>query len=415
MLDLTRREFISGCSAAIAALSGSRLLHLSWNTDSTAEPILVVVFLRGGMDGLHLLGPVDDADYVAARPAALRVGESGEFAGLPIGNGYAGRDFRLHKAAAPIKELYDAKRLAFVHAAGLVHGTRSHFEAMDYVERGVVGGTGRTSATGWMTRLAETVPGIGSMGLVSASDRAPDSMLGAANAMAMANPEAFSVPVGPQVANYLRSVYKGSSEVHRAGTRTLDAIEAIHKELKTPEGAWKPYVPERGAAYPDGELGQSLRTVARLIRADLGLRLAAVDYGGWDTHEGQTYTFAPRVEHLSRSLAAFANDLHAYEDRLCVVVMSEFGRRVRANQSQGTDHGHGNAMMVMGGVVAGGRILGEWPGLATEQLDQRADLAITTDYRAVLSEVASAHLGVKDVSKVFPGFKSKPVGLMVRE
>lgn len=410
--DLSRRDFMLGCSAGIVALSGSRVLDMAFDAlgkrSGPTDPILVVVFLRGGIDGLNLLAPVDDKDYVAARPPALRVTESGEQVGLPIKNGPADLDFRLHKAAAPLKELYDGGSLAFVHACGLTHGTRSHFEAMDYVERGLGAQTARNVHNGWIARMTEELTGSGPIRALSATDRTPDSMLGMAGAVAMANPESFNIPVGEPVAKYLRRLYVGDTAVHRAGATTLDAIETVHRKLKDEKGAWLPYVPSAGAQYPEGELGNSLKTVARVVRADLGLQVAAVDLGGWDTHEYQTYRYAPMVEHLSRSIAAFYNDLHAYHDRLNVVVMSEFGRRLRANQSQGTDHGHGNLMMALGGGVNGGRVFGKWPGLATEQLDQGADLAITTDYRRVLSELASGRLRSRNADKLFPGYAPEP-------
>lgn len=414
-MSTTRRDFLSyGCSAAIAAMSGSRILQMAFAPLAAVpgDQILVVVFLRGGIDGLHFLGPADDKDYVAARPTALRVNESGDHAGLAIKNGPATLDFRLHKAAAPLKELYDGGDLAFIHACGLTNATRSHFEAMDYVERGVGGQTGRSVLNGWVTRLVEQYPAGSQLRAISATDRTPDSMLGLAGGVAMTNPEAFNTPGDPKIEKYLRRLYAGNTPVHQAGATTLATISKVQAKLKGANGQWIPYVPGNGVQYPEGELGNSLKTVARMIRADLGLQVATVDFGGWDTHEGQVYKFGPLVEHMSRSLAAFMNDLNGYRNRLNVVVISEFGRRLRANQSAGTDHGHGNVMMVLGGGVAGGKVFGRWPGLANEQLDQNADLAITTDYRTVLAELMTKRLGVKDVAAVLPGYGSgTPLGV----
>jgi uncharacterized protein (DUF1501 family) len=414
-MSTTRREFLNyGCSAAIASMAGSRILELGFspNVAVKGDQILVVVFLRGGLDGLHFLAPVDDKDYVAARPANLRVASSGDEKGLEIARGPADFDFRLHKSAGAIKELYDSEQLAFIHACGLTNATRSHFEAMDFLERGVEGQEGRAILSGWITRLVADLPGDAQLKTVSAADRTPDSMLGHGKAVAMTNPEAFSTPGGEKIETYLRRLYSGPSSVHQAGSSTLDAIRELQSKLKDKNGEWIKYEPENKASYPDGELGNSLKTVSRLVKAEMGLQVAAVDYGGWDTHEGQVYTFGPKIDHMAKSILAFYNDLSAFHSRLNVVVMSEFGRRLRSNTSAGTDHGHGNVMMVLGGGVRGGRCYGKWPGLANHQLDEGADLAITTDYRQVLSEIATRKLGLKSAERVLPGYRyDKPLGL----
>jgi uncharacterized protein (DUF1501 family) len=404
MIDLTRRDFLSGCSAAIASLAGSRILGLSFAESAATDGIMVVIFLRGGMDGLHFLGPAGDKDYLAARPEALRVNEKGDHAGLTISGGPADLDFRLHKSAGPLKELYDSRLLGFVHACGLTNGTRSHFEAMDLMERGVSEFGGK-AGTGWITRLMQGLDSKGPIPLFSATDRTPAAMLGSGQSLTFPNPEAMTLWGGGPVEAHLRRLYTGSGEVHAAGKRTLNALTSLTDKLKNPDGSWKEYTPGEGVKYPDGELGASLRTVARLIRADLGVRVAAVDLGGWDTHEYQEGKFSALVDHLSKSVHSFMNDLSAYHSRLTVVVMSEFGRRLLANTSYGTDHGHGNVMMVMGGGVQGGKTYGAWPGLASHQLDQGADLKITTDYRNVLHEIVGSRMGSEAAARLFQGFE----------
>jgi uncharacterized protein (DUF1501 family) len=416
----TRRQFMIGCSSAIAALAGSRLVRVALADESTppsiADQMLVVIFLRGGMDALHLLGPANDKDYIAARSAQLRIADAGEEAGLAVAGGPAGLDFRLHKNAAGLKELYDAKSLAFVHACGLTDGTRSHFEAMDLIERGVLAGPRQGIGTGWLTRYLQATSAASRPAMilaVSGNAAAANSLLGTPGAMSIPNPAEFKVNSSPRVHAALQAMYAGDAPLLAAGTEALAAVERVQGKVKrNNDGSPVPYVAENAAAYEESEIARSLKSVAQLIKMDLGLRVATVDLGGWDTHEYQPGPFPALVGQLSNALVAFYSDLSRYHGRLTVVVMSEFGRRLKANQSNGTDHGHGGAMMLLGGGVAGGRILGRWPGLATEQLDCGADLAVTTDYRAVVSELLTARYGLANPAAVFPGFApAEPLGL----
>lgn len=398
-----------GCSAAIAAMAGARLASASFygpGTRRTAgDRILVVLFLRGGMDGLNFLGPADDKDYVAARFPNLRLHTSGDAAGLAMNNAYPGFDFRLHPRAAALKEIYDSGSLAMVHACGLPHGTRSHFEAMDMMERGVTD-VNSGHGSGWLARYLADTENLGLLPAVAPTGALPASMLGAKRAVAAADLNSFAFIGDQEQAAALRSLYGGQGLLEENGKVALDATEAVRSRLPRNEnGEVLPYQAENGASYPDGELGNQLKNVARLIKLDVGLHVAAVDFGGWDTHDSQEYRFPELVGHMAGSLGAFWNDIHAYHERVNVVVMSEFGRRLKANESRGTDHGHGNVMMVMGAGVQGGRMYGSWPGLATEQLDSQADLAITTDYRVVLSELLGTRFSVDDPARIFEGFK----------
>ncbi|MBS1706149.1 MAG: DUF1501 domain-containing protein [Armatimonadetes bacterium] len=413
-MSITRRSFLVGCSSAIAAMSGAKFGNLSFYDDPGSNPILVTIFLRGGMDGLNLLAPINDPDYIAARPANLRIGESGDRKGLEIAGGPKGLDFRLFGKANEIKELYDSKHLAFVHACGLTHGTRSHFEAMDLMERGVARTEDMGLGSGWMARHLKERGATGPMPAVSVAGNLANMFLGAKGAAAIPNLDGFQLWGGDDQINALRLLYSmGESWIHRDGLDALTAFDQIRKKMgRNPDGSIPKYQPSGGAQYPDGELGNALRDLARIIKMEVGLQAATVDYGGWDTHQDQEYHFMEHTVQLSKSLGAFYADLADFRPRLTVIVMSEFGRRLKANQSQGTDHGHGNVMMVMSPKVKGGQIHGKWPGLATDQLDARADLAITTDYRHVLCEILGAEFGEKDGSKLFPLMGApKPVGL----
>lgn len=420
---LTRRQFALGCSAGIAAMAGGRLGGLVFadpkrrQQGGGKDPILLVVFLRGGMDGLNFCAPVDDRDYMAARAGDLRIHDSGELAGLSLERGLGG-DFRLHHAARPLHELYQSNRLAIVHAAGLSNGTRSHFDAMDLMERGSV--DNKSLATGWLSRhLATQRPG-GLLPVISSGSSTPGSLLGSGEAVSVWDPEGFGIATHWQepteAAEILRGFYAGGeSPLHGAARRTLDAVRVVQRGIpRDGDGIARPYEPENGAEYPD-DYGwrQSLVTVAQLIKMDVGLSLATLDFGGWDTHEGQAWRFPQQVDNLARGLGALYNDLQRYHDRLSIVVMSEFGRRLKSNESGGTDHGHGNLMMLLGQQVNGGRMFGQWPGLATEQLDDRADLAITTDYRQVLAELLVRGMGNPQLGRLFPGLgRYQPLGVM---
>jgi uncharacterized protein (DUF1501 family) len=412
----SRRQFVAGCCGAALA-GGSRLLSISFAADAAqarSRDLLVAIFLRGGMDGLNFVAPVNDPHYVAARSAALRLSDKGDSAALPLGNGPAGLDFRIHPSAKSLKELYDSKQLAIVHACGLTNGTRSHFEAQDLMDRGVVDLARQNIGTGWLTRHLQSTGAGGLLPAIGTSDSLPNSLLGFDSAAAVPDPNAFSFYGDESQLAALRSLYRGDSLAARGGAATLEALRVVSSHLKRDkDGNLLPYQPENGAQYPgNASLASSLQTVARLAKMDVGLQCAAIDVDGWDTHQNQSGTFPGLIEQVSGALAVFYNDMSRWHDRLSVVVMSEFGRRLKSNESDGTDHGHGNLMLCLGGNVNGGQIHGRWPGLATEQLDDRADLAVTTDYRAVLAELLARRVGDAAIASVFPGLKKyQPLGV----
>jgi uncharacterized protein (DUF1501 family) len=378
------------------------------------NPILVVIFLRGGADGLSLISPSGDSNYVAARPSDIRVARKGENAGLVMKNANADADFRFHHRAKGLSELFNAGELAVVHAAGLKDATRSHFDAEDRMERAAPGQG--TSAGGWLGRWMNAVKPEGILPALAVGAAAPDSLRGASGVAVAEEINALRVAAGHGYSTAIRALLAkqlgGDAILGAPVNRLLSLSDAIEARVALDEnGNMRPYAPE--TEYPkDNPLSASLMTVAQTIKLGLGLRVSTVDFGNWDTHVNQAGQFADQVTILSSALTAFWRDLGNYRDHVSVVVMSEFGRRLKSNESGGTDHGHGNAMMVLGPKVRGGKMYGTWPGLANDDLDEGADLAITTDYRTVLAELMAGHMGFADTGLLFPGFEEKGLGYL---
>ena len=413
MFKLSRRGFLVGCSAAIASMTGG-LSYTAFGSaeDEPNQEIILVVFLRGGIDGINIVPPIagDDRGHYQAKRPDLAVPATGANAALPLNE-----RFGLHPAAAPLHDLYQAKKLAVIHAAGLTSDTRSHFDAMQYMELGTPGS--KSSTTGWLTRhllTAGNIPRKIILPALAVGNLQPAALLGSRESIGMTSPSNFDFGGHWYYEDWqrqaLRDMYNnGGTWLHQAGVQTLDAVDVI--EAAAPGT----YTPGNGAVYPDGSFGGNLKSVAQMIKMQLGLRVATVDLGGWDTHEyqgddGGGY-FAGRLGELAAGLAAFFTDLSSYNGvdqtrRITVVVMSEFGRSFQQNASRGTDHGHGNVMLVLGGAVNGGRVFGQWPGLATDQLYDQRDLAITTDYRRVLSEILIRRLGNAQLGTIFPGYRA---------
>lgn len=424
-MQWTRREFLMGCSAAIAAMAAARVGQLAFAEPAQPQAtneIFVQIFLRGGCDGLSLLSPYDDANYRSAR-GTLALPLSGANAPLRIDQNnpsFNTSSFGLNSKMPHLRDLYNSGHLAFIHACGLDDDTRSHFDAMDYIERGTPGN--KTTNSGWLTRHLQTRGDASTLlPAIAANSAPPASLLNYAGSVAVTSPGRFNISTGWRYnrsqENYpflstLREIYSRSSinPLAPAGRRVTQVIDVMRN--------MGDYTPANGIAYPSGSFGDALKTVAQLIKANLGLQVATIDFGGWDTHEAQANSdgtgYLPnRLGVLSQGLHAFYNDLAAYHSRLTIVVLSEFGRRLGRNQSNGTDHGHGNVMMVLGGNVNGGRIYGTWPGLHPDQLDKRQDLQITTDYRQVLSEILVRRLGNPKLGTIFPGLPSyTPLGIV---
>lgn len=378
-----------------------------------AEPILVVIFLRGGADSLSLIAPTADPDYIAARPEGLRVLRDGERPGLALPPALADADFRLHPAAAELHQLFQAGDLSLIHATGLTEATRSHFDAEARIERG---GTG--VAGGWLRRWLDLAKPGGPLPILAVGSSLPESLRGAQRAAVAPSLSDLLVLPGNGWSPLMRARMAEGFGAHGTLKASVQEMLALSDLLEgrlwqSDLGEVRPYAP--AVDYPeDSEVSQPLMAVAQAIKEDLGLRIATVDYGGWDTHDNQAAQFDGLLSGLSRSLMAFWRDLGPRQKDVSVVVQSEFGRRLRSNESGGTDHGRAGAMMVLGPQARGGRLLGRWPGLANEALEEGADLAVTTDYRNVLAEMLAGHMGLTDIGAVFQGLTPAPLGLFGR-
>ncbi len=371
-----------------------------------ADPILVVIFLRGGADSLSLVAPTADVDYLAARPAFLRVSRKGEAKGHKLTDALADVDFRLHSAAGELAELFHAGDLSILHATGLTEATRSHFDAEARIEK--ASGDG-----GWLGRTLKALGAGGPLPALAVGTAAPESLRGVSAAVAPELAELMLTPghwLAPALRARLASGFGDHGPLAPAMTELLSLSRALEDRFwLTDTGEMRPYKPS--VPWPETNLTQPLQTLAQAIKADMGLRVATLDYGGWDTHVNQAASFASLLAPLSQTLMAFWRDLGPRQQDVSVVIQSEFGRRLRANASGGTDHGRAGAMMVLGPQAKGGRLLGRWPGLANADLEEGADLAVTTDYRDVLAEVLRGHMGIRDPAEILPGLTPKPVGL----
>lgn len=394
---MNRRDFVLKGSAAMAAILSSRFSAWALTEPLDKQPIFVFVFLRGGCDALNLISPIDDPYYKAARGRGTRIEQ-----GLRINHSLADLDLHLHPEAEGLHRLYQSKDLAIIHACGLQHGTRSHFEAMDLLERGV--SEEQMKADGWLTRYLNELQPQGALPASAIGNELPDSFIGSTYANSMSALKDYRLYSGPRAQQLLRDWYeKPGSNPYLAeyAQQALSSLETIQKRL--PKG--EKYEPRKGVDYKRGDQwGERMEDLAQLIKMDVGLTTATVDFGGWDTHDRQEQRFNRLVQQMDGALSAFYEDLRDYQDRLNIVVMSEFGRRLKANRNGGTDHGYGGMAMVLGGKIKGGKVYGQWPGLQTDALNQGADLNITTDYRQILGEWVQQQLGATAVNKVFPKF-----------
>ena len=364
------------------------------------DHILVVISLRGGCDGLNLVGPSADPIYISERTNGTLVERIGDNAGLPLSNTLADVDFRFHNKATDLKKLYDAKELAIIHACGLENGTRSHFDAIDYIERGSA--ENKSLNSGWITRFSEQMNFSGIVPIAAINASMPTSLLACDKAVAIPDIGRVKLQNDNEVRKeLLKMSYNGSDKISENAQHTIELIDFFTNKI--PKDLTAKIANQQKDKYKK-DLGNSLKTLAALIKMDIGLSVATVDFGGWDTHVGQAGRFNNLVDALSTSLFEFWNDLESYHERMTVVVMSEFGRRLKSNDSGGTDHGHGGVMMLLGGNVKGGNIYGNWVGLKNENLDNQVDLAATTDYRSVISEVITSSFGKVDIPAIFPKF-----------
>jgi uncharacterized protein (DUF1501 family) len=405
-MSITRRIFLRNSALAVVGTAAvpSFLTRAAFGAVSgLGNKRLVVIFQRGAADGLNIVVPHGEAQYYAMRPSINIPRKS-----VIDLNGF----FGLPPSLASFQPLWQQGHLAIVHAAGSPDTTRSHFDAQDFMETGTPGV--KATEDGWLNRSLRDLPSAMQKGsafrAIALGPSLPRILSGSEPAVAMNNINDFSVggknPKASPAANAFEAMYDHSSDsvLHGTGEETFDAV----KMLKAADPG--KYTPAAGANYPKGRLGDSLRQLAQLIKANLGVQVAFADIGGWDHHvnEGSTEgQLANVLGDFSQSIAAFWTDLGDLGEDTVVVTMSEFGRTARENGNRGTDHGHANVMFVLGGTVKGGKVYGRWPGLADSQLYEGRDLALTTDFRQVIGEAVARHLGNKNLANVFPGYDNQ--------
>jgi uncharacterized protein (DUF1501 family) len=407
-MGITRRIFMKGGAMAVVGMSAVPEFLARAATASEigqTQKRLVVIFQRGAADGLNIVVPHGEAAYYALRPTiAIPRSEVIDLDGF----------FGLHPAMTALQPIWKTGHLAIVHAVGSPDSTRSHFDAQDFMESGTPGV--KTTEDGWLNRALVALADGRHTGQKSVPFRAvalgtslPRILSGSAPALAVGNVNDFGVaPHNKQaqpLANTFESMYEGSVDavLHGTAKETFDAV----KMLRAADPA--KYHPAAGVSYPNGRFADALKQTAQLIKADLGVQVAFTDIGGWDHHvnegagEGQ---LASLLKEFSGALAAFWLDLGALAEETVLVTMTEFGRTAGENGDRGTDHGHASVMFVMGGAVRGGKVYGRWPGLAHEQLYERRDLALTTDFRQVIAEAVVRQLGNANIESIFPGFRN---------
>jgi uncharacterized protein (DUF1501 family) len=378
-------------------------------TPNARRKTLIAIFQRGAVDGLNMVVPHGERSYYDLRPQ-IAIPQPGKGALEESAINLDGL-FGLHPSLSPFKSLWDEKRLAIVHAVGSPDNTRSHFDAQDYMESATPGV--KSTQDGWLNRTLQARPDAKATPFraISMTQNLPRSMQGRAPTLAMQSLADFQLRAGASTA----SVQGGFESIYEQGVGDLlqgtgkETFEAVNFLKKVNPAQYKP---ENGAQYPRGPYGAALMQIAQLIKAGVGLEVAFTDVGGWDTHRaegGARGQLSNLLGQFSQGIYALVTDLgSARMQDVVVLTMSEFGRTVRQNGTGGTDHGHANAMFVVGGSVRGGRVYGQWPGLKEEQLFEGRDLALTTDFRDVFGEIASKHLGAADLRKVFPGHDSGP-------
>ncbi len=421
-MNMSRRYFLksTGAVAVYCGISPYNLLAEAGAPSASPATVksnktLVVIFLRGGVDGLNLVVPYSDEEYYKLR-RSLAIARPGQNNGALDLDGF----FGLHPAGDALMPLFQSGHALALQAVGYDRNTRSHFEEQDTWETGMAGNT--LHSDGWLNRHLATSEGHGALRAVSIGDSLPRILHGKAPAYAIRGLSDLALPDmrtdEATIKAALEHAYRAIPEAHtgdardllsQSGGTTLEGIELLKKlhEQKDTDTA----------GYPDNHLGRRLREIARLIKAEVGLEVAEVGLGGWDTHNnqgGNQGQFANLVRTLTESIAAFTRDLGSKMDDVLVVTLSDFGRTAAENGTQGTDHGWANAMLMVGGPIqrrSHPKVLTEWPGLSPDQLYQRRDLNHTIDFRDVLAEIVSSHLGNPNLAAVLPQHQFKNVGI----
>jgi uncharacterized protein (DUF1501 family) len=418
-VPVTRRFFLKSAGLTLfgAGCVPSFMRRTAFALDTGGRrKVLVAIFQRGAVDGLNMVIPFAEKDYYSMRPT-IAIPEPQPKPAAGAGPSAIDLDgyFALHPSLAQVKPLFDARQLAVIHAVGSPNNTRSHFDAQDYMETATPGV--KSTRDGWLNRYLVAKPEAESTPFraVAIAPRMPRTLAGTAPSLVIdeiknfrllgrPDPPPFqpATPAAEELA--FEEMYASTKDpmFSSAAAETFEAIRTLRHI-----GA-ENYQPANGAEYPHGKLGQDLQQVAQLIKADVGLEVAFSNVGGWDNHvneggvEGQ---MASNLRELGDALAAFHTDLGDRMEDVVVLTMSEFGRTARENGNHGTDHGHANAMLVLGDPVKGGKVYGDWPGLKPGQLNQDRDLAMTTDFRDVFAEVVVRHLGAGNTATIFPDFE----------
>lgn len=413
---MNRRFFMKSGSIALASIGVSlsapsflQRVLLAQNRERVTggrRKTLIAIFQRGAVDGLNMIVPYGERSYYDLRPSiAIAKPQTGNVESALDLDGF----FGLHPAMSSLKPFWENKQLAIVHASGSPDNTRSHFDAQDYMESATPGRKG--TPDGWLNRYLQNKrdPQRALFRAVSLTQRMPRIFQGSAPTLAISNLNDFTIRAGRSSGNVqcgFEAIYEQSANDVLGGTgkETFEAVNYL-KQVNPSQ-----YKPQNGAQYPRTPFGNSLLQIGQLVKAQVGLEVAFTDIDGWDTHVNQGNArgqLAARLQDFSSGLAALANDLGKQMDDVVILTMSEFGRTVRENGNRGTDHGHANAMLLLGNGIRGGKVHGQWPGLKNEQLYEGRDLALTTDFRDVFAEVTREHLGTSNLQTVFPGFTAK--------
>jgi len=388
-MSIDRRFFLKSSGLALVAggLLPNVFVKMANAATTKGKKTLVAIFQRGAVDGLNVIVPFGEKAYYDARPtiavARDQVINIDDF-------------FGAHPSLVSIAPYFKDKSLAVVHAVGSPDTTRSHFDAQDFMESGTPGV--KTTEDGFLSRalVCKHDQTASPLRAVALSPALPRILSGSGGAVAMSNIAQFGVQGAADAQSAFESMY---------GSASFEAT----KILKSAAPA--KLQPENGAVYPNNQLGNSLKQIAQLIKSNVGLEVAFTDVSGWDTHAGEGGAqgqLANNLRNFSDAIAAFTKDLGSRMSDVVLVTMSEFGRTVRENGNRGTDHGHANVMLVLGGGVKGGKVYGKWPGLGAGQLFENRDLAITTDFRDVFSELLAKQLGVGTLKTVFPSYDVSP-------
>ncbi len=411
---MDRRYFLKSSGIALASFGlmsvAPNFLHQFANAQTLADKngkkkILITIFQRGAVDGLNMVVPYGESEYYDLR-RNIAVAKPNQADGAIDLNGF----FGLHPSLKPFETFWKNKQLAVIHSVGSPDNTRSHFDAQDYMEAGTPGV--KSTRDGWLNRILQTTqaPKDSPFRAVAMAQQTPRSMIGRAATVSMTNLSDFAIRAGAYTAS-VQGGFEAAWEQNAkdslgdTGKETFEAVKFL-KQANPSQ-----YQPSNGATYPNSPFGQSLRQIAQMIKAGIGLEVAFTDTPGlnWDTHANEGNgrgQLANLLRDFGASIAALATDLGKKLDDVVILTMSEFGRTARQNGSNGTDHGHGNAMFVLGNSVKGGKVYGDWKGLKSGELFQERDLDVTTDFRDIFGEIAYKHLGIKDLKKLFPNYQA---------